>query len=105
MNMVSTRTLSEHLCTLATVLESEALRAQALKLRPSQNLFAEASQLRILADQLWQKNSVIELPSISGAPGPLSFASPRSTEKRQARHAAPNTLVVPARGIQSDSFK
>lgn len=105
MDMVSTRTLAEHLSTLATVLESEALRAQALKLRPSQNLFAEASQLRILADRLWQKDAVIELPSIPGAPSPLSFASPRSTEKRQARHAAPNTLVVPVRGIHSEPFK
>ncbi|WP_334187449.1 hypothetical protein [Noviherbaspirillum sp.] len=105
MEMISTRTLSEHLCTLATVLEAEALRAQALKLRPGQNLSAEAAQLRILADRLWQKNAVIELPSLPAASSALSFSSPRNTEKRQARHAAANTFVAPSRGIQSDSVK
>jgi hypothetical protein len=104
MEMISTRTLSEHLCTLATVLEAEALRAQALKLRTGQNLSAEASELRILADRLWQKNAVIELPSLPVAPGAFSFASSRSIEKRRARRA-PTTLLAPVHGIQSDSFK
>lgn len=92
MDLLSTRHIAEHLCTLATLLEAEALRAGAFDLEPAPRLQRKAREVRSLADQLWKADSVLDItaqPACSAetkvVPNP-SFQTAQPT--RQARKAA-----------------
>lgn len=58
---VNSRTIAEHLCTLASLLEAEAIRANTLGMRLDKDLLREAREVRAVADQLWESNTAITL--------------------------------------------
>ena len=68
MNSISSRNISEHLCTLATLLEAEALRAKAFGASNAKELSSQAVEVRGMADQLWDAD--IALPLIVSARKP-----------------------------------
>ncbi|GIZ50504.1 hypothetical protein NCCP691_05180 [Noviherbaspirillum aridicola] len=61
-NTLSTRTIAEHLSTLARLLEAEAARADALGLQSVRDLAREAREVRALCDLLWEADS--DLPVV-----------------------------------------
>lgn len=61
--IIHSRSIAEHLSTLASLLEAEALKAGALGLQVERNLRSEARRVRAMAEQLWESDSTIELPS------------------------------------------
>jgi len=61
MNSISSRTISEHLCTLATLLEAEALRAKAFGAANARELSRQAGEVRTMANQLWDANLAVPL--------------------------------------------
>lgn len=61
MNSISSRTISEHLCTLATLLEAEALRAKAFGAANARELSRQSGEVRTMANQLWDANLAVPL--------------------------------------------
>ena len=72
MNSISSRNISEHLCTLATLLEAEALRAKAFGATNAKELSRQAIEVRGMADHLW--NADIALPLAANARPPAKPA-------------------------------
>jgi hypothetical protein len=66
MNSISSRSISEHLCTLATLLEAEALRCTALGAPNAGELSRRASDVRSMADQLWDADLALPLARQAG---------------------------------------
>lgn len=64
--IIHSRSIAEHLSTLASLLEAEALKASVLGMQSERNLRGEAYRVRTLAEQLWQSDSVIEVASVQG---------------------------------------
>ena len=72
MNSINSRTISEHLCTLATLLEAEALRAKAYGAANAKELSRKATEVRGMADHLWDAD--IALPMAVNAQQPAGPA-------------------------------
>lgn len=56
MNSISSRNIAEQLCTLATLLEAEALRCKAYGAPNARDVSRQARAVRAMADQLWEAN-------------------------------------------------
>jgi hypothetical protein len=85
-NSISSRKISEHLCTLATLLEAEALRGKAFGAPNAHELSRQAIEVRSMADQLWDAD----------------FALPLAGKRRkQAGHAAPSADRDAAAGLEA----
>ncbi|WP_194726565.1 hypothetical protein [Noviherbaspirillum malthae] len=63
--IIRSRSIAEHLCTLASLLEAEALKAGVLGVPVEKNLRSEARKVRAMAEQLWEVDSAID---VSAAP-------------------------------------
>lgn len=63
---IHSRSIAEHLSTLASLLEAEAIKAGALGMQVEKNLRSEARGVRALAEQLWECDSLIGLPADPG---------------------------------------
>jgi len=61
MNSLSSRNISEHLCTLATLLEAEAMRCKALGAPNAAELSRRANEVRSMAEQLWDADIAVPL--------------------------------------------
>jgi hypothetical protein len=75
MDSINSRKISEHLCTLATLLEAEALRAQAYGAANAKELSRQAIEVRGMAGQLWDAD--IALPLAAKARQPAATTSSR----------------------------
>ena len=64
--IIHSRSIAEHLSTLASLLEAEALKAGVLGMQVERNLRSEARRVRALAEQLWESDSVIDMPAEQG---------------------------------------
>jgi hypothetical protein len=60
-NEIASRQIAEHLCTLASLLEAEAIRVNTLGIFTRKNLTQEAQAVRALATRLWQADVDIDL--------------------------------------------
>jgi hypothetical protein len=81
MSSISSRSISEHLCTLATLLEAEALRCKAFDSPNGKELSRRAAEVRAMAEQLWDAD--IALP-LAGRPR----SRPAHARKPAGRDAA-----------------
>ncbi|MDQ9170717.1 hypothetical protein Q8A64_09885 [Oxalobacteraceae bacterium R-40] len=61
MGTLHSRIIAEHLSTLASLLESEAIRVNALGLKGSKSIAREAMDVRRMANQLWEADIDIDL--------------------------------------------
>lgn len=61
MATLHSRSLAEHLNTFASLLEAEAIRANSLGLKGSKDLAREAMDVRRMANQLWEADTLIAL--------------------------------------------
>lgn len=77
-----TRSIAEHLCTLASLLEAEAIKAGVLGVHVEKSLHSEACKVRAMAEQLWQVDSVIE---VSASRDDAATASHIGHERRRGR--------------------
>lgn len=59
---LESRSIAEHLCMLAGLLDAELMRAGALGARPDRTLVRKAKEVRQMADRLWQADTVVTLP-------------------------------------------
>lgn len=59
MNSISSRNIAEQLCTLATLLEAEALRCKAYGAPHATEVSRQARAVRAMADQLWDANVAV----------------------------------------------
>jgi LmbE family N-acetylglucosaminyl deacetylase len=59
MNSISSRNIAEQLCTLATLLEAEALRCKAYGASNATEVSRQARAVRAMADQLWDANVAV----------------------------------------------
>ena len=62
MNSISSRSISEHLCMLATLLEAEAMRSKAFGAPNAKDLSRQAIEVRSMADRLWDADMALPLP-------------------------------------------
>jgi hypothetical protein len=62
-NEIASRQIAEHLCTLASLLEAEAIRVNTLGIFTRKNLAQEAGAVRALATRLWEADVEIDLRS------------------------------------------
>lgn len=88
MNSLSTRSIAEHFCTLATLLEAEALRLDAIRLQSTRDLYQEAVELRSLADRLWKLDTTLTLPAAPEPPADVRHAAPASLRRADRFHPA-----------------
>jgi hypothetical protein len=87
MNSISSRHIAEQLCTLATLLEAEALRCKAYGAPNATEVSRQARAVRAMADQLWDANVAVPVG--------------RQPEQRgQARDGKPSRPVRPALDLQ-----
>lgn len=82
---IHSRSIAEHLSTLASLLEAEALKAGALGLQVERNLRSEARRVRAMAEQLWASDSAIELPSEQSRAIAPAFTSGRRRRDSQVK--------------------
>lgn len=61
MTTLDSRSIAEHLSTLASLLEAEAMRSNTLGLKGSREIARRAHEVRQMADQLWDANATIVL--------------------------------------------
>ena len=61
MNSISSRSIAEQLCTLATLLEAEALRCKAYGAPNAKEVGRQARDVRAMADQLWDANVAVSV--------------------------------------------
>jgi hypothetical protein len=59
MDSISSRNIAEQLCTLATLLEAEALRCKAYGAPNATEVSRQARSVRAMADQLWDANVAV----------------------------------------------
>jgi hypothetical protein len=78
-DLLRSRSVAEHLCTLASLLEAEAMKAGVLGMQVEKSLHAEARKVRTLAEQLWEIDCVIDVSAATGA----ANASAGGHEKRR----------------------
>jgi hypothetical protein len=81
-NSVNTRHIAEHLCTLASLLEAEALRSKAFGAPHAKDISRQALEVRAMANQLWDAD--IMLPIVP---------SPTRQAHHGGRTAARNTAA------------
>jgi hypothetical protein len=92
---IHSRSVAEHLCTLATLLEAEAMKATALGIHPEKRLGSEARHIRELSNRLWEANTMIRLEygdqASDTAPGTQVAADASSDvdETMQSVHGQP----------------
>jgi hypothetical protein len=80
MNSINSRKISEHLCTLATLLEAEALRAQAYGAANAKELSRQAIEVRGMAGQLWDADVALPLATKARQPAtPLASRDAANT--------------------------
>lgn len=82
MNSISSRSIAEQLCTLATLLEAEALRCKAFAAPNAREVSRQARAVRAMADQLWDANVAVPLGRQSGQ-------RERAKEGKPARESMP----------------
>ena len=83
MNSMSSRSISEHLCTLATLLEAEALRCTALGAPNAKELSRRSVEVRSMAEQLW--NADLMLPLLGNAGKAVESAMPAADAANSLR--------------------
>jgi len=66
MSSISSRSISEHLCTLASLLDAEALRCDALGAPNAKELSRRARDVRSMADRLWEADVDLPLATQAG---------------------------------------
>ncbi|MFL6715227.1 MAG: hypothetical protein ACJ8G3_02575 [Burkholderiaceae bacterium] len=87
MNSISSRSIAEQLCTLATLLEAEALRCKAYGAPNARDVSRQAGAVRAMADQLWNANVAVPVG--------------RKPEQRpHARNGKPARTGLPALDMQ-----
>lgn len=77
-NEIDTRQIAEHLSTLASLLEAEAIRVHTLGIVTRKSLALEAQSVRALATRLWDADMRIALAAPDAAapaemPGKLAL--------------------------------
>ena len=77
MSSISSRSISEHLCTLASLLEAEALRCKALGAPNAKELSRRARDVRSMAEQLWDADIALPLDGKTGKAGRAGRAASR----------------------------
>ena len=75
MNSLNSRNISEHLCTLATLLEAEALRARALGATNAKELSRQAIEVRCIAGDLWDADIALPLAANTHKPASREAAN------------------------------
>lgn len=80
--IINSRSIAEHLSTLASLLEAEALKAGVLGMQVERNLRSEARRVRAMAEQLWNSDSAIE---VSGEPIPAIAPAAGCEPRRRGR--------------------
>jgi len=86
---LSSRIIAEHLCTLASLLEAEAIRANALGVRLDKNLSREAREVRAMADKLWEANTTF----VVGHELPIAATPSKPKADNVPRNGQPNRLI------------
>jgi hypothetical protein len=76
MNSISSRSIAEQLCTLATLLEAEALRCKAYGAPNARDVSRQARAVRSMADQLWEANVAVPVGRQSGQHGQAKDGKP-----------------------------
>jgi hypothetical protein len=99
MNSLNSRNISEHLCTLATLLEAEALRARALGAANAKQLSRQAIEVRCMSDDLWDADITLPLAANAGQPAgpactPGAPASPEAANSLQALGLVKNVVAL-----------
>lgn len=83
---IDSRRIAEHLCTLASLLEAEVIRANSLGITLGKDLASEAREVRSMANRLWEADTYfvlgIENRSIVHAPVEARLARERRREER-----------------------
>ena len=93
MNSLNSRNISEHLCTLATLLEAEALRAKALGASNAKELSRQAIEVRCMADDLWDANIALPLAANARKPPGLG-CTPCTPASREAANSLQALALV-----------
>lgn len=76
MNSISSRNIAEQLCTLATLLEAEALRCKAYGAPNARDVSRQAQAVRAMADQLWDANVAVPVGRQPGQRGQARDGKP-----------------------------
>ena len=71
---IHSRNVAQYLCTLATLLEAEAMKASALGFQSAKHLGSEACCVRELSNRLWEANTTIRF-DYGDAAGDTELAS------------------------------
>jgi hypothetical protein len=90
MNSISSRNISEHLCTLATLLEAEALRGKAFGAPNVKELSRQAIEVRSMADHLWDADIALPLAGKlrrQGSPVEVPAPAPASRDAASSLEA------------------
>jgi hypothetical protein len=87
MNSISSRSIAEQLCTLATLLEAEALRCKAYGAPNARDVCRQAQAVRAMADQLWDANVAVPVGR-------------RPEQRGQAKDGKPARTSLPALDMQ-----
>ena len=82
MNSISSRNIAEQLCTLATLLEAEALRCKAYGAPNAREVSRQARSVRAMADRLWEADVAVPVGRQTGRREPTG-------EDRAARSGLP----------------
>jgi hypothetical protein len=96
MNSLNSRNISEHLCTLATLLEAEALRARALGAANAKQLSRQAIEVRCMSDDLWDADITLPLAANAGQPAGSACtpANPEAANSLQALGLVKNVVAL-----------
>jgi len=80
-NSINTRHIAEHLCTLASLLEAEALRSKAFGAPHAKDISRQALEVRTMANQLWDADLMLPLPPAAAR---KAHHGPRATARKNA---------------------
>jgi hypothetical protein len=92
-NSVNTRHIAEHLCTLASLLEAEALRSKAFGAPNAKDISRQAQEVRTMANQLWDADIMLPL-----APSPMRkvhHGGRTAARTTAAQHACDSEPIQP----------
>jgi hypothetical protein len=91
---LNSRSIAEHLCAFARILEAEAARASVLGLRLERDLCREARDVREMADLLWEADTAVSLAPPSAC-APDAAPEPHRRGRGEPAHAAPMPALHP----------
>lgn len=82
---IRSRSIAEHLCTLASLLEAEAMKAGALGIALEKNLRGEARKVRAMAEQLWEVDSAIDVSEVQDTAAACAGTADNYDRRRRGR--------------------